>query len=175
MAQNPRATIVISDTNLLSSLTAGGALPALLGLFKTTIYIPPAVLAEIQVGIDQDRTYLTVLLQAITAQQIEVLPLTATETSLLATLPRRLNAGEREAIVLTQTRPSLLLSNDKRAVRYCVEQGIRALDLVDVLRLLWLRQSLSRAELQQLIKRMRAVENLVLTEAQQAIIFSPQR
>lgn len=168
--------IVVSDTNMLSSFAAADALPVLLRLFvKTEIYIPSAVLEELKVAIQHGRSYLNVILQAIADQQIILLPLTYAENQVLTLLPRRLNAGERQAIVLAQTRKGVLLSNDKRAVNYCVQQGIQVIDLVDALRLLWIRKILSRNEIQQLIERMVLIERLTLTPEQLSIIFAPYR
>jgi predicted nucleic acid-binding protein len=161
---------------MLSSFAAGDALQVLLRLFaKSKIYIPPAVLEEVQVAIDKGRTYLNTLLQAITDHQIIVLPLTTDEIRSLDSLPRRLNAGERQAIVLAQYRQGVLLSNDRRAVRYCEQQGIRSLELVDILRLLWVRRILSRRDVQLLIEQMQRVERLTLTTKQQSVIFGSHR
>jgi predicted nucleic acid-binding protein len=103
--------IIISDTNMLSPFAAGDALQVLLRLFaESKIYIPPAVLEEVQVAIDKGRTYLNTLLQAITDHQIIILPLTADEIRSLDSLPSRLNAGERQAIALAQHRQGVLRS-----------------------------------------------------------------
>lgn len=45
--------LIISDTNILSSLAAGDALPFLFELFpKTSICIPVAVQEELQLGME---------------------------------------------------------------------------------------------------------------------------
>lgn len=102
-----------------------------------------------------------------------VLPLMPDEEVLLSLLPRKLNAGERQAIILTQQRHGILLSNDQRAVRYCEQQGIRSLDLVDMPRLLWTRKIISRRDVHRLIEEMQRVEQLTLTAEQRVIIFGP--
>jgi len=164
--------IVISDTNILSSFAAGNAFSLLFRLFaQTKIYIPPAVLEEVHAALAPGRSYLDGLIEAIAAQQIVVLPLTLNEADLLPLLPRRLNAGERQAIVLAQRRQGVLLSNDQRAVRYCEQHGIRSLDLVDILRLLWIRKVTSRREVHELIEQMERIEHLTLTPEQRSIIF----
>jgi predicted nucleic acid-binding protein len=111
---------VISDTNILSSLAAADAIALLQRLFaQSTVSIPPAVRDELQIAIYRGRTYLAVVVDAIAAGAIPVLALTDDERTLAATLPRRLNAGECDAIALCQQRQLPLLSNDQRAVRYC--------------------------------------------------------
>ena len=168
--------IVVSDTNVLSSLAAGDSLPMLLRLFaRTKLCIPLGVRDELQVGLDKGRTYLEPIFRAITAQQIDVVPLSPEEEQLMQAYPHRLNFGERQAIALAQTRNAILLSNDKRALRYCQQQSIRTVNLVGILRLLWVRHIMSQDEVRILIPKMEQVENLVLTQAQRTEIFAPRR
>jgi hypothetical protein len=71
--------------------------------------------------------------------------------------------------------PAILLSNDKRALRYCEQQSLRTMNLVGILRLLWVRQILSQDEVRTVITKMEQVENLVLVPAQRTEIFAPRR
>jgi predicted nucleic acid-binding protein len=168
--------IVVSDTNILSSLAAGDSLPALLHLFKrSTFCIPPSVRDELQVGLAKGRTYLEPIFRAITTQQIVVLALSSGEEQALQGYPQRLNLGERQAIALAQTRNAVVLSNDRRAFRYCQQQNIRVVNLIGILRLLWRRQVMSQNEMRTVLTKMEQMENVVLTPAQRAEIFSPHR
>lgn len=168
--------LIISDTNILSSMAAADALHLLSRLFpKTVISIPPAVLKELEIGLNRGRTHLNPILQAIATNQIEVLHLSEPEQLLIPTFPRKLNLGEREAIALAQHRDVPLLSNDKRAVRYCQRESIEVLDLADLLRALWTRRLISQAEVRQLIQKMERVEKLTLSKEAQGKIFAPRR
>jgi predicted nucleic acid-binding protein len=168
--------IVVSDTNILSSLAAGDSLPALLCLFRrSTFCIPPGVHDELQAGVAKGRSYLEPVSQAITTQQIVVVALSADEERALQQYPQRLNVGERQAIALAQTRKAVILTNDRRALRYCQQENIRAVNLIGILRLLWRRHVLSQTEVQTLLTKMEQVENLVLTPAQRAEIFALPR
>jgi predicted nucleic acid-binding protein len=168
--------IVVSDTNVLSSLAAGDAFPLLLQLFaRSQMCVPPSVCQELQTGLDTGKMYLELVLQAIATRQIEVLALSHDEEQVLHGYPHKLNLGERQAIALTQIRHAILLSNDKRAVRYCQQQNIRVVNLVDILRLLWIRRVVSQDEVRTIIEKMRIVENLTLTPVQQAVVFAPPR
>ena len=89
--------------------------------------------------------------------------------------PQRLNLGERQAIALARSRNALLLSNDRRALRYCQEQNIRTVNLVEILRLLWTRNLILQDEVRTLVAKLEQVENLVLTQAQREAIFTPRR
>lgn len=167
---------IVSDTNILSSLAAANAFGELQRLFtRSTLSIPPAVPDELQEAVDRGRTYLDILSTAIAAGDIPVLALTDHERTLLSTLPRRLNAGECEAIAICQQRHVPLLSNDRRAVRYCQANGIDVVDLPAILRLFWTRQLTTRADVEHLIIRMEQIERLMLSDEQRAAIFAPQR
>lgn len=168
--------IVVSDTNILSSLAAGDSLPALLRLFaRSTLGIPPSVRDELQMGLDQGRSYLEPIFRAMTTQQLDVMPLSPDAEQLTQAYPERLNLGERQAIALARTRNAIFLSNDTRALRYCQQQSMRTMNLVGILRLLWVRQILSQEEVRTLMTKMEQVENLVLVPAQRTEIFAPRR
>lgn len=166
--------LIISDTNILSSLAAGDALPLLFRLFPNkTIHIPPAVHQELLAGLAQ-RSYLSTVLEEITQDRIHVLILSAKDQELAQQLPSRLNQGECEAIALTQNRRANLLSNDKRAVRYCRTQKLTVVTLADLLRLFWVERVISYSQVKQLIAQMERVENFVLSEIDHAEIFAPR-
>ena len=168
--------IIVSDTNLLSSLAAAHALDRLQRLFaRSTVCIPPSVRDELQIAIERGRIYLEEVTTAIAAGQLPVLELTEAEHTLVTTLPRKLGLGECEAIALCQQRQIPLLTNDRRAVRYCQTNGIDVVDLPTVLRLFWTRQVATRREVEQIISRMEQVERLTLSAEQRAAIFAPQR
>jgi predicted nucleic acid-binding protein len=125
--------------------------------------------------VERGRSYLEVLTTAMAAGEIPVLELTEAEHTLVTTLPRKLGMGECEAIALCQERQLPLLTNDRRAVRYCQTNGIDVVDLPTVLRLFWTRQVATRSEVEQIISRMEQVERLILNTEQRAAIFAPQR
>jgi len=167
---------IVSDSNILSSLAAANAIGYLQRLFaRSTLSIPPAVRDELQVAVERGRTYLDRLTTAIAAGEILVLALTDEERTLASILPRSLNAGECEAIAICQQRQVPLLSNDRRAVRYCQANGIDVVDLPTILRLFWTRQLMTRADIEQLINRMAQVERLTLSTDQRAAILAPRR
>jgi predicted nucleic acid-binding protein len=167
--------IVVSDTNVLSSFAAAEALPLLFRLFaQTQFYVPSAVHEEILTGFDRGNTYLQTILQAVADGLIIVVDLSQGEKQALAGYPSRLNQGEREAIAITVTRQATLLSNDKRALRYCRQHQIRAVSLVDLFRLLWVRRIVSQEDVRTVIARMEQVEHLILTAAQVQVVFAPR-
>ena len=166
--------LVLSDTNILSSLAAGKGFHLLKALFpKTVIYIPPAVEKELQIGLAGGKTHLDIVLQAIDSDDLQVLKLSRKEKQIAQTLPQKLNDGECEAIALAQNRKGRLLSNDKRAVRYCQKKRIKVVNLPNLLRLLWTRRIVSQDEVRLLLKTMKDVENLTLSQKTLDEIFAP--
>jgi len=165
--------IVISDTNILSSLAAANSLYLLPKAFpRSQIYIPTAVQAELQIGASRGKSHLQAVLTQIDSHEIGVLTLTEAEQQLSQTLPvKKLKTGEREGIILSQKHHALFLSNDQRAVRYCREQQVRVIDLSNLLRLFWTQQLISQPKVRQLIEQMTEVENLVITPSQLSEIF----
>lgn len=168
--------IVISDTNILSSLAAAQALPLLFQLFADdAIYIPPAVHRELQVGLARDKFHLESVLQTVASKQIQILPLSPEENRQLLSFPTKLNAGESEAIALAKTHHALFLSNDQRALNYCKRQNIQTFDLPEILRLLWRRKIVSQDEVRSYISMMREVEKLNLGKSALEFIFAPRK
>lgn len=166
--------IVISDTNILSSLAAGDAFAMLRRLYKQSrLMIPPTVEQELQRGFARGKTYLQPVLQAIANQQIEVVSLSAEEELQTFLYPAHLDAGEREAIALAQSRKVPLLSNDGDAIRYCKQHQLLVVSLINLLRLFWIKGVLSQDEVRDLIARMEQVETLTLTPKALAKIFAP--
>lgn len=103
--------LIVSDTNIPSSLAAGDALLYLFRLFpRTVIYIPPTVHQELQIGLEKGNIYLTHILESIAIRQIQILELSEPEQKLITNLPNKLNRGECEAIALAQNR-HLLIGN----------------------------------------------------------------
>ena len=167
--------LIVSDTNILSSFAAGEALYLFFRMFADkTIHIPPAVRQELSTGLAYGEKHLEAVLQAIDAGNLQILPLSKNEQTLAQGLPKKLNAGEREAIALSKNRKCRLLCNDKQAVRYCQKNNIQVLDLPLLLRLLWTRNIVSQAETNLLIDKMKAVENLQMSPKALATIFAPR-
>lgn len=165
--------IIISDTNILSSLAAGDALSALNALYQNPrLVIPPAVLSELQAGLAEGMTHLLRVLDAIQRQQIEVIQLSAEEELLTFTYPADLGDGERESMALAQSRKALLLTNDGEAIRYCFRRNVKVVSLNNLLKLFWTSGVMSPDDVRELIAKMEQVERLKLTPDHLAKIFT---
>jgi len=166
--------LIVSDTNILSSLAAADALSLLSQLFPDdTIHIPPAVEQELQTALAFGKWHITRVLSALESGALQRVELTSAEQRRMAALPPRLHAGEREGIAICQVRELPFLCNDRRALRYCEANAIEVFDLATILRLLWVSQINTQSEVKNLIDIMVKVERLALTDLQRRLIFAP--
>lgn len=164
---------IVSDANILSSLASADALDLLYLVFKANdIFIPIAVKDELEVGLNYGQTHLKRIFQAIESGNIQIISLTKTEQTLMEQLSQKLHAGEREGIILCQTRNYIFLSNDKRAIRYCQANKIKTVNLEAFLRSVWIYRIRSTADVRYIIKQMERVEGLVLKSEQLDNIFA---
>ncbi|MEK7830939.1 MAG: PIN domain-containing protein [Acidobacteriota bacterium] len=165
--------IIISDTNILSSLAAGDSINAFCQLYeRNELAIPPAVQQELLDGLKRGHQHLQQVFLAIQAKQIEVISLSAEEELHTFNYPVDLGDGEREAIALVQSRKGVLLTNDTDAVHYCQQRGLRVLNLPDLLRLFWVEEILSQDEVRTLIAKMEQIESLSLRSKHLSEIFA---
>lgn len=171
--QFKREGIVVSTTNILSSLAAGDSFPALLRLLaRAKLVIPPAVQQELQAGLNAGAKHLAPVLPAIQTNQIAVSALSTEEEFLTYNLPRSLNEGELQALALAQKRRAPLLCNDTQIIRYCQPRGITVITLVAILRLLWVKNAQSPDEVRRLIEQMERAEGLALSSRQVIEVFT---
>ena len=169
--------MIVADTNIVSTFARIGRLDLLFAVTETdALHLPPAVIKEIKAGLHKGLDFLQPLVDGLTGGAgFYALELTAVEKTLADTLPGSLNAGERECIAGCAQRPdSKLLTNDKRAMRYCREHGITVIDLPVLLRWLWTRNIVSQIEVKALLDKMKMVENLQLSPNALATVFAPR-
>ena len=168
--------MVVSDTNILGSFAATDALPNLFALLATDkITMPPAVEAEIRMGVARNVGHLQRLLDAISDKRLVVTPLNPQAQATISSFPQQLNSGEREAIALAAQYRAPLLTNDRRALSYCVTAQIATLDLNQLLRGLWVRKVVTQAIVRDMITHMKQVDRTIFLEKDLQQIFAPRR
>lgn len=144
--------MIIADTNILSTFARIGRLDLLFAVAETEVlYLPPAVVKELEIGLRRGRGFLQPIVDDLTGGGFQSLDPTADENALASTLPPSLNAGERECIALCATRSGKLLTNDRRARNYCQANRIPCLDLKLILRRLWQATHSTKSEVRNLI------------------------
>ncbi len=97
--------MIIADTNILSTFARIGRLDLLFAVAETEVlYLPPAVVKEIETGFRRGRDFLQPIVDGLTGGGFQPLDLTAEEKNLASTLPSSLNSGEGECIALCAER-----------------------------------------------------------------------
>jgi len=162
--------MIIADTNILSTFARIGRLDLLFAVAETeALYLPPAVVKEIEIGFRRGRDFLQPIIDGLTGGAFQPLDLTVEEKNLASTLPSSLNSGERECIALCAKRRGKLLTNDKRARNYCQANHIPCLDLKLILRRLWQANHSTKSEVRNLIAEIEQSEPGMVIKGKESI------
>ncbi len=162
--------MIVVDTNILSTFACVNRLELLFQVAETeTLYLPPAVVDELSIGLSRGKSYLQALLNELqNGTTLKLITLTAAEIQFLVTLPNRLHAGEKEGIaVCTFRKKAVFLTNDKRASRYCDANHIGFLNLNRILRHLWQAGHCAKDEVRHLIE--------TIEESEPGMVIKDQR
>lgn len=146
--------MIISDTNILSTFARIQQLDLLFAVARTgVIHLPPAVQVEIKLGLQKGLKFLQPIIDTLSATtQFQPVDLTVDEKLLISALPKALNAGEKEGIVICLNRSgNKFLTNDKRAHSFCLANNILVLDLKRILRQLWKAGHCTKEEVRKLM------------------------
>ena len=138
---SPSVNGYVLDTNVLSLLAKIGRLDLLVQLATVPLYVTPAIQTELEIGFENGVSYLADALQLVATGALPCRTLTPVERLLLRALPTKLAAGEAEAIALCRHNQLTLISHDRKAINYCVLEGI------DCIRLTVLVETLENAGL----------------------------
>lgn len=165
--------MIVVDTNLLSTFARVQRLDLLFAVAETdAFYLVPVVITELKLGLKKNLSFLQPILDNL-ANGIKFFPLqlTVEEKSLSDSLPASLNSGERESISVCQKRPgSKLLTNDKRALNYCRDNQIPALDLKLVLRRLWKAGHCNKEEVRSIMDEIERCEPGMVIKGKEEIL-----
>lgn len=153
--------MIIADTSILSTFARIQRLELLFAVAETqSLHLPPAVQKEIKLGLQKGLQFLQPVIDALTAgTQFLPIALVDEEKRLVPTLPKALNAGEKEGIAICLNRTgNKFLTNDKRAHNFCIANNVFALDLKRILRQLWKAGHCSKDEVQKIMEDMERSE-----------------
>ena len=149
----------IADTDILSAFGKAEGVDCLARLFDA-MYITPSVFAEMSVASRMGFAFVDEI-----TGRVHQLVLAETETREISELRHRhpsLGNGEIESIVVAKQRSWICLTNDRQAKRLCERMDVVYLDLEELLRALYLKHILSRAQLEDLIQRIEQRDRMVI-------------
>ena len=126
---SPKSNGYILDTNVLSLFAKIERLDLLLQLMAAPLYVTPIIEFELETGLDHGVEYLANALHLIRTNRLQIIPLNEIDRQFMRALASKLADGEAEAIALCRRLGLTLISHDRKALNYCIQEGINALRL----------------------------------------------
>ncbi|MCE2416411.1 hypothetical protein J4G07_20725 [Candidatus Poribacteria bacterium] len=144
--------MVFVDTDVLSTFAKIQRLRLLFAVFnQELLHIALAVENEIKIGASKGFRFAQNLTVLLTEKQIQThRPLPIDET-FLKSLPHTLAAGERESMAICKRLNAVFASNERRVKHHCQTNGIRCINLAEILRSFWRLEILSKTDVRQII------------------------
>ncbi|MDI6811678.1 MAG: hypothetical protein QMD80_08470 [archaeon] len=75
---------------------------------------------------------------------------------------KRIHAGEAEGLAIAKMRDTIFLTNDSQVVRFCEENGIKVLDLKDVLTLIVEKGIVTKKEILDILRDIEIKDNTTI-------------
>lgn len=130
--------MVFIDTDILSIFSKIERLPLLYAVFdQEVLNIAVAVENEIKTGISKGFSFPNAIVELITQGRIQTHQPTNTDKKYMDSLPDSLAIGERESMAICKRLAGLFVSNERRVMHHCQENGIPCANLEQILRTLW--------------------------------------
>lgn len=124
---SPKLNGFVLDTNVLSLFAKIDRLDLLLQLSTAPLYLTSMIQFELETGLDNGVAYLANVLQLIHTGKLQVIPLNEIDRQFMRALPNKLADGEAEAIALCRRTGLTLITHDRKALNYCIQEGINAI------------------------------------------------
>lgn len=154
--------MIVVDTNILSTFFCINAFSFLQQATNVEQFtITDGVKAELEQGVQHGYLNPDIVWEAFIQNHLKSTPLTSEEATFAKTLPLSLGKGERECISIAYFRTGALLTNDHRAANYCQSKQIPHLTLPAILRLAWLKNVATQAEIVDLMSKITQREGFI--------------
>lgn len=160
--------MVLADTNILSTFAKINQLPLLLRLFgNARIGVVPAVYEECEEGVSKGYTVLRDVVSLIKQGEVKLVLPTTKEVFEKATLPGSFDTGERETMVVANSRGYSILTNETQVKNWCKRTGVGYFDLPGILRALWRTNLLNKEEVRTLMVQIEGRDRIVFKHKEQ--------
>lgn len=152
--------LVILDCDIASTFAKVDRIALLKKVFpKSDIYITNFVYTELlrakRIGFSfPDKIFDSIMQIALRDEEIEYFRRFSQD--------RRIHAGEAEGLAITKMREAIFLTNDSLVVRFCEENGIKVLDLKDVLTLMGERGVVAKKEMLDILREIEIKDNTTI-------------
>ncbi len=153
--------MILVDTNILSTFAKIDRLELLFKVFRQKrLCISPNVFQELKDARDKRYDFVEPIFDLLQYHKLKLLPLEEDEYMLMLQLPKYLGKGELDSIAICTRRNYSLLSNERKVIKFCEENGIDHFDLNGILNALWMFDIVSKEEVVLIIKEMEEKDNL---------------
>ena len=160
--------MILVDTNILSTFAKIDRLELLFMVFnQKTLYISPNVFQELKDAMDKRYDFVERIFELLQSKKLKLLPLEEDEYMLMLQLPKYFGKGELDSIAICTRRNYILLSNERKVIKFCEENEIDHFDLNGILNALWLFDIVSKEEVVQIINEMEEKDNLKIVSKEE--------
>jgi predicted nucleic acid-binding protein len=161
---------VVIDTDILSMFAKVDGIGILMDFFGSgRAVMTPSIRDEISIPLQYGYAFPNSVLS-----QIHVIPLSGQaweEHERLRTIGASLGKGELEAVAICKTEGMLFATNDVIARKFAQDQGVQVISLQAILRGIWQSGLRSKAEVRELLERVRKADNLEVAPEVEIEIF----
>lgn len=149
---------IVLDTNILSIFAELDQLEFLTTVLrKHELVVTPAIYQEISTGIKRGHKHLQPVLDLVgEGKTIDIVSIPSDEKKQLATLPSTLGQGEAESIVVCLSRGWIFSSFDRKAVKFCRQNGVAVITLNDILAAAWKGKFTTKRKVRAIIRQIEA-------------------
>ena len=140
--------MILIDTNILSTFAKIDRFELLFEVFnQETLYISPNVFQELKDARDKRYDFVELIFELLQSKKLKLLPLEEDEYMLMLQLPKYFGKGELDSIAICTRRNYILLSNERKIIKFCAENEIDHFDLNGILNALWMFDIVSKEEI----------------------------
>lgn len=153
--------MVFIDTDILSIFAKIQRLPLLFAVFdQDVLNITAAVESEITIGISKGFHFTNALMELREQRLLQTHHPITTDEKFMLSLPSTLGAGERESMAICKRLTALFASNERRVMHHCQANGIRCINLDEILRAFWELNILTETDVKQIITEIETKDSL---------------
>ena len=153
--------MVFVDTDVLSIFAKIQRLPLLFTVFnQETLHIANAIANEIEIGALKGFDFSQDITALLTQERIHTHHPIPTDEAFMMSLPQTLASGERESMAICKRLDAIFVSNERRVKHHCQANGIRCINLAEILRGLWELEILTQADVRKIIVEIAVKDSL---------------
>ncbi len=155
--------MVFVDTDILSIFAKIQRLPLLFAVFNQKhLRIASAVEDKIKIGASKGFRFVHDITALLTQERIQTYhpTLIDIDESFMMSLPQTLATGERESMAICKRLDAIFASNEHRVKHHCQTNGIRCINLAEILRTLWELKILTQLDVRKIITEIETKDSL---------------